>query len=37
MFYVMVWCNGQLVGGWFYGYNLWQFNFMLYLKFGEEN
>lgn len=37
MSYAMVWCNGQLVGGWPYGYNSWQLNLTPYLKFGEEN
>jgi beta-galactosidase len=37
MSYAMVWLNGNLVGGWPYGYNSWQLDLTPYLKFEEEN
>ena len=37
MSYAMVWCNGQLVGGWPYGYNSWRLDLTPYLRFGAEN
>jgi beta-galactosidase len=37
MSYAMVWLNGQLVGGWPYGYNSWQLNLTPYIIPGGEN
>lgn len=37
MSYAMVWLNGNLVGGWPYGYNSWRLDLTPYLKFGETN
>jgi len=37
MSYAMVWLNGQLVGGWPYGYNSWQLDLTPYLKTGADN
>lgn len=37
MSYAMVWLNGNLVGGWPYGYNSWQLDLTPYIKPGEEN
>lgn len=37
MSYAMVWCNGQLVGGWPYGYASWRVNLTPYLNFGDKN
>lgn len=37
MSYSAVWCNGQLVGGWPYGYNSYQLDLTPYLKFGSRN
>ena len=37
MSYAMVWCNGQLVGGWPYGYNSFRLDLTPYLKPGKDN
>ncbi len=37
MSYAIVWLNGQLVGGWPYGYNSWRLNLTPFLNFGGEN
>ena len=37
MSYAMVWFNGQLVGGWPFGYASWQLDLTPYAKFGEPN
>ncbi|MBN1789983.1 MAG: DUF4982 domain-containing protein [Bacteroidales bacterium] len=37
MSYAMVWLNGQLVGGWPYGYNSWQVDLTPYLVPGGVN
>ena len=37
MSYAMVWLNGQLVGGWPYGYNSFQLDLSPYVHFGGEN
>ena len=37
MSYAMVWCNGQFVGGWPYGYNSFRFDLTPFLKVGGEN
>jgi len=37
MSYAMVWLNGNLVGGWPYGYNSFRLNLTPYLKFGGDN
>lgn len=37
MSYSMVWCNGNLVGGWPYGYNSYQVDLTPYVVFGLEN
>jgi beta-galactosidase len=37
MSYAMVWLNGNLVGGWPYGYNSWRLDLTPYLDFGGEN
>ena len=37
MSYAMVWLNGNLVGGWPYGYSSWQLDFTPYIKPGEVN
>ncbi len=37
MSYSMVWCNGQIVGGWPYGYASWRVDLTPYLKFGGSN
>ncbi|HRG94113.1 MAG TPA: beta-galactosidase, partial [Chitinophagaceae bacterium] len=37
MSYAMVWCNGQLVGGWPYGYNSFRLNLTPFLKPGADN
>jgi beta-galactosidase len=37
MSYAAVWLNGQLVGGWPYGYASWQVNLTPYVKPGGEN
>jgi beta-galactosidase len=37
MSYAMVWLNGQLVGGWPYGYNSFRLNLTPFIKFGGEN
>lgn len=37
MSYALVWCNGQLVGGWAYGYSSWRVDLTNYLKPGAEN
>ncbi len=37
MSYTMVWLNGNLVGGWPYGYNSFRLDLTPYLKFGGNN
>lgn len=37
MSYAMVWLNGNLVGGWPYGYNSWRVDLTPYLKPGTDN
>ncbi|MBN2610552.1 MAG: DUF4982 domain-containing protein [Bacteroidales bacterium] len=37
MSYAMVWFNGQMVGGWPYGYNSWQLDLTPYIKPGGAN
>jgi beta-galactosidase len=37
MSYTMVWLNGQLVGGWPYGYASWRLDLTSYVKPGSEN
>ena len=37
MSYAMVWLNGNLVGGWPYGYNSWQVDLTPYILPGVEN
>ena len=37
MSYAMVWLNGQLVGGWPYGYNSWRLDLTPYINFDGEN
>lgn len=37
MSHAVVWCNGQLVGGWPYGYTSWQVDLTPYLHFGGVN
>jgi len=37
MSYATVWLNGQLVGGWPYGYNSWRVDLTPYLEFGGAN
>ncbi len=37
MSYTMVWLNGNLVGGWPYGYNSWRLDLTPYIKPGGEN
>ncbi|WP_374014148.1 beta-galactosidase GalB [Pseudoxanthomonas koreensis] len=37
MSYATVWLNGQLVGGWPYGYNSWRVDLTPYIEFGGSN
>ena len=37
MSFTTVWCNGQIVGGWPYGYTSWRVNLTPYLKFSGDN
>ncbi len=37
MSYAIVWLNGQLVGGWPYGYNSFRLDLTPFIKFGGEN
>lgn len=37
MSYAMVWLNGQLVGGWPYGYSSWRLDLTPHVRFGGEN
>jgi beta-galactosidase len=37
MSYAMVWFNGNLVGGWPYGYNSWRLDLTPYILPGQEN
>jgi beta-galactosidase len=37
MSYALVWCNGQFVGGWPYGYASWRLDLTPYVKPGAEN
>ena len=37
MSYTSVWCNGQIVGGWPYGYTSWRVDLTPYVKFGSDN
>ncbi|MBN2589544.1 MAG: DUF4982 domain-containing protein [Sedimentisphaerales bacterium] len=37
MSYTTVWCNGQIVGGWPFGYASWQVDLTPYLNYGDDN
>lgn len=37
MSYAMVWINGNLAGGWPYGYASWRLNITPYINFGKDN
>ena len=37
MSYAMVWLNGNLVGGWPYGYNSWRLDLTPYINFNGDN
>lgn len=37
MSYATVWCNGQIVGGWPYGYTSWRVDLTPYIKPGADN
>jgi beta-galactosidase len=37
MSYATVWCNGQIVGGWPYGYTSWRVDLTPYVKAGGKN
>ncbi len=37
MAYALVWCNGQFVGGWPYGYASWHVDLTPYLRHGAKN
>jgi beta-galactosidase len=37
MSYTTIWCNGQIVGGWPFGYTSWRVDLTPYIKFGSEN
>jgi beta-galactosidase len=37
MSYTTVWCNGQIVGGWPYGYTSWRVDLTPYVKTGADN
>jgi beta-galactosidase len=37
MSYTTVWCNGQIVGGWPYGYSSWRVDLTPYVEFGKDN
>jgi beta-galactosidase len=37
MSYTTVWCNGQIVGGWPYGYSSWRVDLTPYVKPGGDN
>jgi beta-galactosidase len=37
MSYAEVWCNGQFVGGWPYGYSSWELDLTPYVKAGADN
>lgn len=37
MSYTTVWCNGQIAGGWPFGYASWRVDLTPYIKFGDEN
>jgi beta-galactosidase len=37
MSYTTVWCNGQIVGGWPYGYASWRVDLTPYVKFDGDN
>lgn len=37
MSYALVWCNGEFVGGWPYGYSSWRVDLTAHLKPGAEN
>ncbi|HXP60586.1 MAG TPA: beta-galactosidase GalB [Dongiaceae bacterium] len=37
MSYTAVWCNGQIVGGWPYGYTSWRVDLTPYVKTGADN
>lgn len=37
MSYATVWCNGQIVGGWPYGYASWRVDLTAFVKTGAEN
>jgi beta-galactosidase len=37
MSFTAVWCNGQIVGGWPFGYTSWRVDLTPYIKFGGDN
>ncbi len=37
MSYTTVWCNGQIAGGWPFGYASWRVDLTPYIKFGGDN
>jgi beta-galactosidase len=37
MSFTAVWCNGQIVGGWPFGYTSWRVDLTPYIKFGCDN
>lgn len=37
MSYALVWCNGEFVGGWPYGYSSWRVDLTPYVKPGADN
>ncbi|MBI5425399.1 MAG: DUF4982 domain-containing protein [Opitutae bacterium] len=37
MSYALVWCNGQIAGGWAYGYSSWRVDLTPFVKPGAEN
>ncbi|HLP24517.1 MAG TPA: beta-galactosidase GalB, partial [Acidobacteriota bacterium] len=37
MSYALVWCNGQLAGGWAYGYSSWRVDLTPFVRPGAEN
>ena len=37
MAYALVWCNGQLAGGWAYGYSSWRVDLTPFIRPGAEN
>ena len=37
MSYTTVWCNGQIAGGWPFGYASWRLDLTPYIKYGQDN